>query len=105
MREFPFRAPTRESATELIGKVTRRLIRAGQRITSNALDEPKNVTRGDIVQVKVIDGHATLSFDGIAVSSGKKGETILVHNSASGRNFKAVVEEKGTAVVRPAVQD
>jgi flagella basal body P-ring formation protein FlgA len=105
VREFPFSAPTAESATESIGKVARRLIRAGQRITSNALDEPKDVTRGDIVQVKVVDGRATLSFDGLAVSSGKKGDTILVHNSASGRNFRAVVEEKGRAVVRPTVED
>jgi flagella basal body P-ring formation protein FlgA len=105
VREFPFSAATPEFATEIIGKVARRLIRTGQRITSKALDEPKDVTRGDIVQVKVIDGRAALSFDGIAVSSGKKGETILVHNSASGRNFRAVVEEKGMAVVRPSVQD
>ncbi len=105
VREFPSSVPSSESAKEFIGKVARRIIRAGQRITSNALDEPKDVTRGDIVQVKVVDGRATLSFDGIAVSSGKKGETILVHNSASGRNFRAVVEEKGTAVVRFGVQD
>jgi len=105
VREFPFSAPTLESATEIIGKVSRRIIRAGQRITSSALDEPKDVIRGDIVQVRVIDGPATLSFDGLAVSSGKKGETILVHNSASGRNFRAVVEQKGRAVVRPTVED
>jgi len=105
VREFPFSTPRSESTNEFIGKVARRFIRARQRITSNVLDEPKDVTRGDIVQVKVVDGRATLSFDGIAVSSGKKGETILVHNSASGRNFRAVVEEKGTAVVRFAVRD
>lgn len=105
VREFPFSAPRLESAGEIIGKVSRRMIRAGQRITGNALDEPKDVIRGDIVQVRVIDGPATLSFDGLAVSSGKKGETILVHNSASGRNFRAVVEEKGRAVVRPTVDD
>jgi flagella basal body P-ring formation protein FlgA len=105
VREFPFSAPSPESAGEIIGKVSHRMIRAGQRITGNALDEPKEVIRGDIVQVRVIDGSATLSFDGLAVSSGKKGETILVHNSASGRNFRAVVEEKGRAVVRPAVDD
>jgi flagella basal body P-ring formation protein FlgA len=105
VREFPFSGPSLDSPAEIIGKVARHGIRAGQRITALALDEPKDVARGDIVQVRVIDGPATLSLDGIAASSGKKGDTILVHNSASGRNFRAVVEEKGKAVVRPAVED
>ena len=103
VREFPFSAPTIDSSAEIVGKVARRSIRAGQRITAIALEDPKDVTRGEMVQVRVVDGPATLSFDGIAASSGKKGDTILVHNSASGRNFRAVVEEKGKAVVRPGV--
>jgi flagella basal body P-ring formation protein FlgA len=101
--EFPFSAPPLDSHAEIAGKVARHSIRAGQRITAAALEEPKDVVRGDIVQVRVVDGPATLSFDGIAASSGKKGDTILVHNSASGRNFRAVVEEKGKALVRPGV--
>ncbi|HEV8040224.1 MAG TPA: flagellar basal body P-ring formation chaperone FlgA [Bryobacteraceae bacterium] len=102
IHEFPFSGPRLDSSAEIVGKVARRSIHAGQRIEGSALDEPKDVARGDIVQVRVIDGPATLSFDGIAASSGKKGDTILVHNSASGRNFRAVVEDKGRALVRPA---
>jgi flagella basal body P-ring formation protein FlgA len=48
----------------------------------------------------VIDGSATLSLDTIAQSSGKKGESILVHNPSTGKNFRAVVEEKGKAITR-----
>jgi flagella basal body P-ring formation protein FlgA len=103
--EFPFSAATLDSPAGIAGKVARRIIRAGQRITPAALEEPKDVVRGDIVQVRVVDGQATLSFDGIAASSGQKGDTILVRNSASGRNFRAVVEEKGKAVVRPSVAE
>jgi flagella basal body P-ring formation protein FlgA len=105
VHEFPFSGPTLDSSNEIVGKVARHNIRTGQRITANALDEPKDVARGDVVQVRVIDGPATLSLDGIAVSSGKKGDTILVHNFTSGRNFRAVVEEKGKAVVRPTGGD
>jgi flagella basal body P-ring formation protein FlgA len=101
--EFPFSAPTLDSPAEITGKIARRSIRAGQRITAATLEQPKDVVLGDIVHVRVVDGQATLSFDGIAASSGQKGDTILVHNSASGRNFRAVVEEKGKAVVRPSV--
>jgi len=105
VREFPFTQAKPESAAEMMGKVSRHPIRAGQRIAASTLDTPKEVTRGDIVQVRVIDGRTTLSFDGIAMSSGRKGESILVHNAASGRNFRAVVEEKGRATVRPTVGD
>ncbi len=104
-RGFPFEGPALDSASEIIGKVARHNIRAGQTISAAALDEAKDVVRGDIVQVRVIDGSATLSFDGIAATSGKKGDTILVRNSASGRNFRAVVAEKGKAVVRTNSDD
>lgn len=105
VHEFPFSGPWLDSSAEIVGKVARHSIRAGQRITAIGLEEPKDVVRGDIVRVRVIDGLATLSFDGIAASSGKKGDTILVHNSASGRNFRAVIEGKGKAVVRPTAGD
>jgi flagella basal body P-ring formation protein FlgA len=105
VHEFPYAGTGIEASAEIIGKLTLRRIRAGQRITAAALEEPKDVARGDLVQVRIIDGSATLSFDGIAVGSGRKGDVILVHNAASGRNFRALVEEKGKAVVRSSPGD
>jgi flagella basal body P-ring formation protein FlgA len=105
VRGFPFSGPSVDSPAAIVGKIARRSIQAGQRFTASALDEAKDVVRGDIVQVRVIEGSATLSFDGIAASSGKKGDSILVHNSASGKNFRAVVEEKGKAVVQSTRED
>jgi flagella basal body P-ring formation protein FlgA len=99
-RQFPFSAQSMDSG-EVIGKVARRRIAAGERLVRGALEEAKEVARGDKVQVRVVDGLATLSFEGIAESAGKKGEIILVHNPTSGRNFRAVIEEKGKVVVRP----
>jgi flagella basal body P-ring formation protein FlgA len=101
-RQFPFSGPSMDSCEQAIGKVARRSIAAGQRIVLGALEEPKEVARGEKVHVRVIDGLATLSFEGIAESAGRKGESILVHNPASGRNFRAVIEAKGKVVVRPS---
>jgi flagella basal body P-ring formation protein FlgA len=101
-RQFPFSGPSMDSSEQAIGKVARRSIPAGQRIVPGALEEQKEVARGEKVHVRVIDGLATLSFEGIAESAGKKGESILVHNPASGRNFRAIIEEKGKVVVRPS---
>ncbi len=100
-RQFPFSAQSMDSSELAIGKAARRCIPAGQRIVAGALEEPKEVARGERVHVRVIDGLATLSFEGVAESAGKKGESVLVHNPASGHNFRAVIEEKGKVVVRP----
>lgn len=104
-RQFPSSGSALDSPGQILGKVARRAIPAGQTILAGLLDEAKDVTRGDPVRVRVVDGLATLSFEGIAQSSGSKGETILVRNAASGRNFRALVEERGRAVVRPASRD
>jgi flagella basal body P-ring formation protein FlgA len=99
-RQFPFVEPSRASRESIIGKIARRTIPAGQGFTLNALDEPREIAKGDKVQVSVIDGSATLSLDTIAQSSGKKGESILVHNPSTGKSFRAVVQEKGKATMR-----
>ena len=99
-REFPFRTFPAHSRLAVVGKITRRPIPAGQRFAPGALGEPMEISKGDTVRVMVVDGSATLSLDAIAQSSGNKGETILVHNPSSGKNFRAVIEEKGRAMVR-----
>jgi flagella basal body P-ring formation protein FlgA len=64
------------------------------------LDEPTEISQGDKVRVQVVDGSAILSLDAVAQSSGKKGESILVHNPSTGKNFRAIVDAKGKVTVR-----
>lgn len=100
-RQFPFLPLSIQSPEAIIGKIARRNIPAGQKFALGALDEPLDISRGDTVRVSVVDGSATLSMDVVAQSSGKKGESILVHNPSTGKNFRAVVEGKGRVAVRP----
>jgi flagella basal body P-ring formation protein FlgA len=99
-RQFPFVEPSLASRDDIIGKIARRVIPAGQKFAASALGEPTDISKGDTVHVRVVDGLATLSLDAVAQSSGKKGESILVHNPTTGKNFRAVVDEKGRATVR-----
>jgi len=99
-RQFPFLPLSIPSSQAIIGKIARQLIPAGQRFAPSTLDEPKDISSGDKVRVSVVDGSTTLSLDAIAESSGKRGESILVHNPSSGKNFRAVVEEKAKVTVR-----
>lgn len=104
-RQFPFAEPAPAAIADIAGKVTRRRIAAGERIVSRALDVPKEVHSGEMVHVKVIDGTAVLSFDGVAEGAGRAGDSVWVHNPTSGKNFKAVVDGKGRVVVRPSSGD
>jgi flagella basal body P-ring formation protein FlgA len=99
-RRFPRLTPSIGSAGEIIGKIALRGIQAGQPFLSSGLAGPLEVQRGDKIHVRALDGLAELSFDAIAESSGKKGAVIQVRNPSSGRNFRAVIEDKGQAVVR-----
>ena len=102
VKQFPFAGSAFDSVAAIAGKIARQSILAGHEFVPSALEDPKEVNKGDQVHVSVVDGAASLSLSAIAGSSGKKGDTILIHNPATGRNFRAVVEEKGQVIVRPS---
>jgi flagella basal body P-ring formation protein FlgA len=99
-REFPFPAAPFHSPEEIVGKIARRSIPGGKRFLASAIEEPVDVTQGQSVRVKVRDGGASLTLDAVAQSSGKKGDSVLVHNPTTGRSFRAVVQDKGQVVVQ-----
>jgi len=101
-RQFPYRPPSLPSTASIIGKVARRNIVTGERFAPGLVDDPTDIQKGDEVHVRVREGLAWLSLDAVARSSGRKGDTILVFNPSSGRNFRAVVLEKGEAAVLPS---
>ncbi len=98
VRQFPFPEsfPSRE---QVVGKLARRSIAAGQRFTGDALAESKDVRAGETVRVRVVEGLATLTLNAVAQSSGNKGDAVQVHNPSSGKNFRAQVEDKGKVIV------
>ena len=100
--EFPSFSAPHAAAGTVIGKLARRPIRAGQRITAEMLENPRDVRQGETVHVKVIQGAATITLDAVAQSSGTRGDSILVHNPASGKSFRAVIEDRSQVLVVPA---
>jgi flagella basal body P-ring formation protein FlgA len=100
IRQFPVLEPARSAPLVIAGKIARRTLAAGQPIGPEALDDPKDVVQGKTVHVEAIDGGASIRFDGIAQSSGLKGEMVMVHNPSSGRNFRALIEGREQVVVR-----
>jgi len=102
--EGPLLAPDAlTDAKAAIGMVPRRPIAIGEPVAQSLLEPPKDVSRGDTVEVVVNGGAALIRTAGVAEESGNRGATIIVRNATSGRKFHARVEEKGKVSVVPGV--
>jgi flagella basal body P-ring formation protein FlgA len=103
---FPSRRVAAIDRTETVaGRVSRRPIRAGQKILGEMLEEPHDVRGGDTVRVLAISGNARITLDAVATTGGRKGDTIVLRNPSSRASFRAVVDGKDRAVVRASLRD
>ena len=102
---FPAAEPNAERADNVVGKRARRAMRKGELILPALLENPRDIERGDKVEVAVISGLTQLRLDGIAESSGQAGERILVRNPSSGKRFRATIESKGHVSVEAISED
>lgn len=100
--EFPDSVPFPTSADEVAGRVPRLLIRAGSALRWAQLEAPQDVLRGDTVIAQVHAGRAGLRLEAQAQGSGSAGESILVRNPVSGKNFRARVVARGLVSVNAA---
>jgi len=94
-------APFASQTNEVVGHAARRRIDAGTPILLSALEPPKQVLAGAIVQVDVRDGAARLSLEGQAEGSGRTGEMIAVRNPATGKAFRARITGQNAVLVLP----
>jgi flagella basal body P-ring formation protein FlgA len=97
--EFPHSTAPLASLEQAIGKIPRRLISAGAPLMALALDEPNEVEAGQSVVVEVRSGTATVTVEAKAESAGRRGEMLSFRNPASGKVFRARVEDKGRALI------
>jgi flagella basal body P-ring formation protein FlgA len=96
---FPSGRPSDQSLDQIMGRVPRRPIAVGATITANLLDAPKDVERGDTVEVQVHSGAAHLKLAGRAESAGRRGEAIPVRNLITNKSFSARIVDKDRVVV------
>jgi flagella basal body P-ring formation protein FlgA len=109
IRVAPFEGPlSREQFVRepvaAVGMVARNMLTPGSYLKPNLLEAPKDVQRGDRVQVLVQMPNARVEADGIAEGDGRKGSFITVRNAKSGRAFLAQVQDKGKVIVQPDAQ-
>jgi flagella basal body P-ring formation protein FlgA len=96
-------APLRQQAlfdpSQMAGMVTRWNIPAGAVLVAEMFEVRKDVERGDLVTVLVVNGAAHIETQGIAGQAGRRGDVIVVRNPKTGSLYRARVQEKGTVLV------
>ena len=104
-RLYPAVEPRIASTAEAIGKRAKRSFKKGDMLAAALLECPKEIERGDKVDVLVSSGLAQLRLDAIAETSGQIGERIMIRNPSSGKRFQATVESKGHVRVETSTEE
>jgi flagella basal body P-ring formation protein FlgA len=76
-------------------------IRSGSMLTQRVLDTPREVERGELVDVTIETPATHIHTQGVAEQGGRRGDLITVRNARSGRTFRARVEDAGKVSVVP----
>ncbi len=82
-----------------IGQRLRRGVDMGERLTDGSVEPPVVIERGDIVMVHVVSGTVVLRQESRALETGRVGQRIRLEPMSGGREFRAVVEAPGRAVI------
>ena len=102
LKKMPFdgNSPKKAAAlTDLIGKETRRAIRAGQPVSSEDVQGKILVEKGKIVDVAYIKGGLSLKLQAKALDSGAAGDTVRVQNLQSKTVLQGLVTAPDTVSV------
>lgn len=83
----------------LAGQITRRRIPAGTPLSLSDVEAAPEVRRGDAIVVRARAGGATVSFAGIAETSGRAGQSVFVQNKATKKRIRARIAGPGLALV------
>jgi flagella basal body P-ring formation protein FlgA len=100
---FPLQNGIARNLEEVVGRVSRRPLRAGLPVHLTDLSEPFQVHRGDLVQVRVISGAAQIDLEARAETAGRQGDVISLRNLRSDKVFRARVEGKQKALLLAGV--
>ncbi|MDE2579164.1 MAG: flagellar basal body P-ring formation protein FlgA [Hyphomicrobiales bacterium] len=87
------------SRDELIGRVARRTLFAGQPVPPGAVDDPKALANGAGVQLIFQQGGITITTRGQMLQSARVGDAVRVRNSETGLVATGVVQTNGSVRV------
>ncbi|MEP6716181.1 MAG: flagellar basal body P-ring formation chaperone FlgA [Terriglobia bacterium] len=74
---------------DVLGKMSKRAVKAGEPIPLGLLNFAPAVRRGESIRVEVNSGSAHLTFRAIAEKDGRDGDSVELRNPATGKLFQA----------------
>lgn len=87
------------SSEDLIGRVAKRTLLAGQPIRISSTEDPQMIANGNPVQLVYERPGISISASGQALQSARAGDPIRVRNVESGNVVTGVVTPSGTVLV------
>ncbi len=87
------------SRSQAIGKASLRTLLPGQFIPMQALDNPRIIRNGALVEMVYIDGALTIQASGAAMQDGAVGDIIRLRNVDTGVYVEGRVQADGTVRV------
>ena len=84
---------------QVLGRIARRTLLAGQAITKIAVAEARLVVNGARVAVIYQDGGLSILTYATALQSGAAGDTISIRNIDSGRTISGIIQTDGSVLV------
>jgi flagella basal body P-ring formation protein FlgA len=85
-----------------VGLESARRIAAGEEIGPAQVARPKDVKRGDLVNVVVQSKTALLRLEAKSLATGRRGEWIVLENPSTRRRFRGRIEGPGRVLVEPS---
>ena len=85
---------------QVLGKVLRYGIAAGQVLREDMLRAPYSITQGQVVQLVVQGGNFSIRSEGVALNNAGEGQTVQVRTS-SGRVISGVAGAGGVVEIKP----
>ncbi|HEX4183172.1 MAG TPA: flagellar basal body P-ring formation chaperone FlgA [Caulobacteraceae bacterium] len=93
-----------DDAARVIGKVSRRPLRAGSPVSSRDVTAAQVIKRDDVVEIAYHNDGVNLVLQGRAMSSASAGEPVTVMNTTSKKAFQAIAVGPDQAVVGPEAE-
>jgi flagellar basal body P-ring formation protein FlgA len=87
------------SASDIVGRVARRTLLAGRPILVDAVEDPRAVANGALVQMIYAQPGIEITASGQALQAGRVGDSIRVRNVESGLVVSGLVTAEGTVRV------
>lgn len=99
LAEHKLRRGTLTESEDIVGKLAKRWIKAGEQVAQNAVARPRIIEKGGLIAMIYRTETMQIKDMGVALENGSAGDIIRVKNEKSGKTVLVKVQKNGEAIV------